>query len=335
MNLKLIILGILGILGTFGTAEAATFPCAQAMPFVFANGTVADATQVNANFSALLNCANTTGRISITTPITMYVGSPGSDANNTCTNILTPCATGQQAFNNLAQFYQFVDGTTAVTIFFNPGSYNQSMSIAGVIPGQQQPSQLLFMGNVGTPDTVSIQGDNTLPAVFDVRAGALVTIQGFKCLGANGDCIRVRDASVAAVGSMDFSTTVTAHMHMKFGGVIHTIGNYTISGGAFRHVWADGASNMQWYNSETINPCCSYGGITVTISGTPAFGGVFLKIQGGYVDAKSITFVSPGSATGTQCNIQDNGTFVTGTAGALVVPGTASTCTTATGGIFD
>lgn len=49
-----VLFGLLG-LGCASAAEAAT---CGALPFVFSNNTVADATQVNANFNALLSCAN-------------------------------------------------------------------------------------------------------------------------------------------------------------------------------------------------------------------------------------------------------------------------------------
>jgi len=317
-------------------AQAAPFtPCAASMPFTFVNGTVADATQVNTNFSTLLTCANNNGRVPITTNLSLFVALIGTDVNNTCLSAINPCATAAQAIAVIQQSFVFVDCTHTVTIaYVGGGSFTQSTEIAGRVPGQCKAGQLVFQGNTGSPDSVPVTG--TAAYVFQCTAGCLMQIQGFELFGANGDALSISDGGVMLIQAIDFNTTIAAHIHVSRYGVAHAAGNYSVSGGANSHIWTDGGSTYRWFNNEVLNPCCSVGGVTVTINGTPAFSNSFVRAQGtGLVDARSLTFVNAASATGPQCNISDNGVVRTLTSGTLVFPGTGSTCATSSGGIFD
>jgi hypothetical protein len=334
--LLLRILAGLALLLLPATAEAASpvTPCAPVMPFTFVNGTVADATQVNTNFSALLTCANNNGRIPINTNIIMSVALAGTDVNNSCLSPIVPCATGNQAIAVLQQSFVFVDCVHTVTIsYIGGGSFTQSTLVAGRIPGQCAASQLIFQGNTGSPDSVPVTG--TTAYVFSCISGCLMQIQGFELFGANGDALRAYEGGVILLQAIDFNTTISAHIHLDRYGVAQTIGNYSVSGGASNHIWTDGEATYRWFANEVLNPCCSPVGITVTVNGTPAFSNAFVRSIAGLVDARNLTFVNAASATGTQCIITDNGVVRTQTSGTLVFPGTGSSCGTSHGGIFD
>jgi hypothetical protein len=334
--LLLRILAALALLLMSATAEAASpvTPCAPTMPFTFVNGTVADATQVNTNFSALLTCANNNGRIPINTNIVMSVALAGTDVNNSCLSPIVPCATGNQAIAVLQQSFVFVDCTHTVTIsYIGGGSFTQSTLVAGRIPGQCSAFQLVFQGNTGTPDSVPVTG--TANYVFACISGCLMQLQGFELFGANGDALRAYEGGVILLQAIDFNTTIAAHIHLDRNGIAQAIGNYSISGGAANHIWADGEATYRLFFAEVLNPCCSPVGVTVTINGTPAFSNAFIRSIAGLVDVRASTFVNAAGATGNQCIINDNGVVRTQTSGTFVFPGTGSTCATSHGGVFD
>jgi hypothetical protein len=59
VKLKAIVIGVLLGFAFFGAAAAQTCPSGTYIPHTFSNGTTADASQVNDNFTGLLNCSNT------------------------------------------------------------------------------------------------------------------------------------------------------------------------------------------------------------------------------------------------------------------------------------
>src|SRR5262249_17892087 len=149
-------------------------------------------------------------------------------------------------------------------------------------------------------------------------SNAMVTLQGMQLFGPNGDEIRCSTGCSLRINAIDFGAAVAAQIHLTKGGFGQTSGNYTVSGSAFDHVWIESGEACEWVTSETLSPCCTATGPTITISGTPAFTS-FVRIVGpGLLRSRNTTFMNAGSATGGRCLITDNGVLSTATGGALV-----------------
>lgn len=120
--------------------------------------------------------------------------------------------------------------------------------------------------------------------------------------------------------SIEFGATAFYHINANFGGVVVCNSNYTISGGGLIHWFADNRSAI------------IAAGITITLSGTPAFSTRFagctnlalLRVNGN-------TF--SGSATGTRYDVSANGVINTAGGGANYLPGDAAGAS-ATGGQY-
>jgi hypothetical protein len=92
-------------------------------------------------------------------------------------------------------------------------------------------------------------------------------------------------------------------------GVVSATGNYTISGGCYEHVVAQGGTAVFSVSSKTI-----------TLTGTPAFSGQFVSAEvTGTVIAYLATF--SGSATGKRYNVTTNAVINTYGGGATYFPG--------------
>ncbi|MBI3788054.1 MAG: hypothetical protein HY276_07340 [Ignavibacteriales bacterium] len=136
----------------------------------------------------------------------------------------------------------------------------------------------------------------------------------------------VENASIFAEGGfievqgVNFGIGAGDQLRAERGGRIRVAGNYTISGGAYRHVHVrfGGEIELQY--------------VTVTLTGTPNFS-VFVEVSACASGAfYSLTF--SGSATGSRYRVDVNGVISTFGGGANYFPGNAAG-TTATGGQYN
>lgn len=186
--------------------------------------------------------------------------------------------------------------------------------------------------------SITITGDTTTPANVlisttsaDCFSADTVTgkwiIEGVKMqTTTSGSCISAYNGSVLEFKNCTFGTTVTYHV-LSWTASVSATGNYNISGGANIH-WAS------YYRGMIL---CS--GRTLTITGTPAFGGAFAYATShSYIYCYGNTY--SGSATGTRHFASVLSTVDTLGGGVTSLPGnaagtpSAADTLSASGGLF-
>jgi hypothetical protein len=150
---------------------------------------------------------------------------------------------------------------------------------------------LYITGDTTTPANCFINA--SLPFLFD--APGVFIVDGFKVASSVGAGIYCRSGSRAYLGKMEFSTCATEHMRVEDRGSLTHLNSYSITGGAatHHHVFSGGIVNCD--------------GITVTLTGTPAFVNYFCGNGGGNNSYRGTTF--SGSATGMKYIVHSCGTI--------------------------
>ncbi len=181
---------------------------------------------------------------------------------------------------------------------------------------------------------VKIRGDSVTPGdvVWDVSANACLTLGGFGTviqieyldIKSSAWGLIAENGGLIHLGSgVRFDDCTSAHMLIRFGGVISTTVGYTVIGDGNRHVWL-------------IQGTLQLNGTTITIPSALAFVLEFMRCDRvGLINVASVTFSGAGVAgtTGTRYNISTNAVINTGGGGATYLPGDAAG-TTATGGQY-
>jgi hypothetical protein len=242
---------------------------------------------------------------------TYYVRNDGSNSNDGLTN------SSGGAFATLQKAYDTILGIDlggfVATIQY--GVAGQTITNALSITAEP-------VGGTVTLDlgasTLNVTSNNAIA----VTAGANLLVQnGTLRTTTSGYCIitTVPGAKVRIGSTLTFGASADGHM-CSFGGNIEVNAAYTISGGASgQHVVA------------AIGGVIAYQTITVTLTGTPAFGAFAQGSLGALFSFPSVTWT--GSATGTRYVLTSNAVINTYGAGATHLPGNASG-TTATGGQY-
>jgi hypothetical protein len=243
---------------------------------------------------------------------TYYVRTDGSDSNTGLAN------TSGGAFLTISAA---VNATAAldcrtynVTIQVADGTYTGAIILKRTLGS----GTFTIQGNSSTPANVVISTTSS-DAVYGDAAGPW-TIKDMKLqTTTSGYAINAGRQTNISYGNIDFGACAVDHISSSMGAYIQAISNYTISGGCNRH-WSA--------NNGTI--LC--GGMTITITGTPAFGVAFASSsQGSLVQVWGNTY--SGSATGSRYSASLNGIIQTFGAGATALPGN-SAGSTATGGQY-
>lgn len=281
-------------------------PCT--LPFTFANGQIADATQVNANYNALVACLNNAAAAGVNFDITTITGlttplstSQGgtSVGTHTTDGVLYGQGTGaigsarctmsaNQAIScvgTAANFPQFVqrntaaDATAAFVIFDKnraAGNTNNADAIGNVLwrgfanSGQQNAAQL------GCTQVGASVGANipTRCAVLSTTAGGqLATNFAFPLTNGAANSIAVSDGS----GNVSWSASVPTKQYLT------ASGTYTTPAGArtiFIQECGGGAGGGAAItnsgtngNATTFNGITANGGTNGKTSGAGSFGG--------------------------------------------------------------
>jgi len=192
------------------------------------------------------------------------------------------------------------------------GTLTAGLVASGPLIGQEGPGNELFSFQSGAALVI------TNGIGFQFAFGAQATIQG-------AGTPPVISASGTGSNQAEYPGTNVVISNVNFGacgnyqafcdyGAILTFDAYTISAGAAAHAYASGG-RMIW----------SASGITVTLSGTPAFTNGFIELDAiGYADVPpNITF--SGSATGPRFNISGNSEIYTdGTSPSSFLPGNSA-----------
>jgi hypothetical protein len=185
---------------------------------------------------------------------------------------------------------------------------------------------------VGAPSGYRIIGDTTTPAnvLFSKANGSFFNVGPWGSLYLSGIRMTLTAPNYSAFATVsgelifdrcDFGpcTTNGWHVLMNVGGRVNFQTAITISGGALAHVLGPGS--VQW----------AYG-MTVTVTGTPAFGDALIQAEGAGI-RQLAGIVWSGAATGKRYSAILNGVINTSGGGASFIPGSVAG-TTATGGQY-
>jgi len=245
---------------------------------------------------------------------TYYVRSDGSDTNTGLANSSGGAfATIQKAVDVVAALDLSIYN---VTIQVGDGTWSAAAEVSAPWVGA---GSVTILGNVATPANAiwSVTSGNCLTATN----GGRVRVSGFEfrtttsgnCLSAQGPGSYVRVSS-----SCRFGACATAHLLAFGGGTVEGRSAYSIVGNASYHVLAQvaGVVDVQ--------------GVTVTLSGTPAFAGAFARVaQMGLAVLGYNTF--SGSATGVRYQAVTAGGIEVNGGGASYLPGNSAGSATSPG----
>lgn len=250
-----------------------------------------------------------------------YVRTDGSDGNTGLANTSGGALqTLQAAFDKILNTLDVAG--YAVTVSVADGTYTDGVVISPWVGG----GTIIFQGNTTTPAncTVSPTGADCFRVASGGALPGAVYIKGFKLTAVtSGYAINVGGPSAVHIASLNFGSTPSIQMIASVAGAQVTndgTGAYTISGGSGYHCYASSGGNI------------SVWGVTITLSGTPAFSARFAAAYAaGQLYLAANTF--SGSATGTRYLANMNGVIETAGAGASYLPGNAAG-SIATGGQY-
>ncbi len=254
-------------------------------------------------------------RDSLTSPRTYYVRTDGSDSNTGLTND----AAG--AFFTIQHAVDVVCDTIdnmgyAVTIQVADGAYNSAVVLKPYVGS----GRVTLQGNTTTPANVSITLSSGI-CVYALNIPQIWTLAGFKLstTGSATSCVALFSATLF-LDRVDFGPCVHTHIYTDERSRAVILGNYTISGGAVAHVLSMNCSAVM------------IGGVTATLTGTPAFTYFVGVTKCGVLMAEG-ALVFSGSATGMRYDVNKNGVVSTYGKGANFFPGSTAG-TTSTGGQY-
>lgn len=241
--------------------------------------------------------------------ITLYVSPSGNDANDGLTTG-TAVRQIQQALNLATNTYDTAGKT--VTISIADGTYS------GIAADRMGSARVRMVGNGTTPSNVIVAGGTGAPLTM-VR-NSILSVYGMRFTG-NQAVQASSSSSLTIEGQVDFANgnSGNSQIYVTYGGTVVVSGPYSISAGAVQHVTAG-----------TLGSFIS-SGVTVTLTGTPAFSGQFVQANFGFAGMDGMTFV--GSATGQRYSANNNGVIYVAGAGASYFPGSIAG-STSNGGIY-
>lgn len=260
------------------------------------------------------------GRWRLTGSVTVYVDGTNGNANNDglASGSGNALATLQQAANMVRDSVDL--NGQAVTISVADGTYTAGVSMTS---GWTGAGTVTFTGNTGTPSScvISVTSGNC----FQFTNNVLATIGGgFKLqTTTSGSAVRSETGAVVTIsGAMEYGACATNHLHSINGGRIIVAANYTISGGCSVHAAGAGPASL-----------VNIAGLTITLTGTPAWGVAFAQgfNLGNVIASSTCTF--SGSATGARYTATLNGVVRVDGAASTYFPGN-SAGSTASGGQY-
>ncbi|AXS39970.1 DUF2793 domain-containing protein [Breoghania sp. L-A4] len=216
-------------------------------------------------------------------------------------------ATIQKAVNTVSRLDL---GGYVATIAIADGSYAENVVLKSVLGGA-----VVVTGNEVDPGNVLIApAAGTAIAASNITAEAYY-LRGLRIVGGGITCALYNNSTKVIIRNLDFGAIAAGgsnrHIYLDGFGMLDTDGNYSISGSAGAHWFADGRSVIRVV------------GRTITITGAPDFSNRFAMATAfGYIWCNSNTFA--GSATGSRYFSTGRSYIVTGGAGAAYLPGDAA-----------
>lgn len=250
----------------------------------------------------------------LTADRTYYVRTDGSDSNDGLTN------TSGGAFLTLQK-------ALTVSSALDKNNYSVTIQLAD---GTYSGASTVVTG-LGGNGTCTIQGNasNAANVVLTSSSGAtfnttdLSTTWTIKDLtiGNTGSsyCLRASNGGSLIINNVIFGTATGGyHLASSYGGRIFAASNYTITGGAYAHIYA--------FQGGVVNIT----GRTITLTGTPTFVTAFIFTE----SIAATTYASntfSGTATGSKYNARKLGLIDVGGASTSYLPGSTSGTTTSGG----
>lgn len=271
-----------------------------------------------------------TVRERLTADRTYYVRTDGNDGNSGLVNSPSGAfLTFQAAIDNLQKKVDLAGYNVTIQAGGTSGTFTGQILVIGRFVGQKRRESVKLKGDTTTPSNFVLQTTSGASNhVLYMQDGAFLAIEGFKMQTSGGsaqDCMRIAYGShVRITGKMEFGAVTGNHMtalrvsSIDFDDGTGAAPNYTISGGGAVH-WA--VAHNSNFNAQ---------GNTITLSGTPAFSGMFASVNGGTLIAIANTFSGAASAGTKQYDVVRNGAVQSG--GATFPGGVAGT--TSSGGQF-
>lgn len=243
---------------------------------------------------------------------TYYVRTDGSDSNTGLVDSAGGAFLTKQAAVNTC--YTVDQNGFTITIQVRDGTYAGGVTISKPFSGL-----VTIVGNVATPANVLLTSAGNTFAV--TKPGVAVTLGGgFKFTGSNVSIVAGDLASVTVSGAMEYGALTSYAFSASGGAAIQITASYSISGNAGVH----------WYVNRGGRLTCV--NLTITLTGTPAFGVFASASVLGLMTVYNITF--SGAATGTRYASVNNAMIETAGGGATYLPGDVAGYTSG-GGIYN
>lgn len=286
---------------------------ALARPAAASTGQLLSANNLSDLASATTARTNLGVRDVLTANRTYYVRTDGSNSNNGLANTSGGAfLTIQKAVDTVAALDISVYN---VTIQLANGTYTGAVTVNAPWIGS---GNVTIVGNTTTPANVIIS--TTSADCFTAFNGARFTVSGLELRTTTaGYGLNAQNFAIVTVGtSIRFGAVANGHM-IAFGqGKIFGRSSYTIAGGAQFH----------WISN--VGGIIDVAGITITLSGTPAFSQQFAHAEGmSYQSIGYSTF--SGTATGTRYIAIGGAGIDTAGGGASYLPGSAAGSVTSPG----
>lgn len=266
-----------------------------------------------ANAASILVAAGVAREV-LTAARTYYVRSDGNDSNTGLAN------TSGGAFLTIQKAIDTAAGLDTSVYDVTTQLGDATRTVAVTLRKLTGAGEGIIQGNSGTPANVviSVTSANAISGTnvgnWTIKDLKLATTTSGSGIFAQGGATRIN------FSNLNFGAIATHQISANKGATVVATGNYAISGAAYTHAVGELMGNID------------ISGVTVTISGTPAFGGAFaLATTLGAVRAWSNTF--SGSATGPRYSAVANGVVDTNGGGATYLPGNVGG-STGTGGQY-
>lgn len=250
------------------------------------------------------NTSITGGRERLSTNRTYYVRIDGSDSNDGLSNASGGAFLTLQKAINVALTLDL--GGYAVSIQVGAGTYTAGVLLTSSFVG----GNVTLVGDTTTPGNVVI---STPSDCIKVTNQATLEVKGFKLTSsANSGVFADTGGVINITGLMEYGACSVAHLRAaSLASIMAATANYTISGGAGRHVLSATGALVR---------CAA---VTVTLTGTPAFSTAFATARTSAIaSVEGNTF--SGSATGPRYSADALGLVFVNGASTTYLPGDAA-----------
>jgi hypothetical protein len=259
--------------------------------------------------SGVVSLPQTAMRERLTANRTYYVSPHGSNSNSGL-SAAAPFLTLQKAIDTAHRLDCSIHD---VTILLADGTYGGASIVRPLLGG----GTLFITGNDATPASVVIT------SVIGVQGGSSVSVSGLRFVIAASyvNALTVTGGAKLTIGKVDFGPQDATADHISGNGVSEIVftQDYTVSGGARRHLALSGAVFASGSNR------------TITLTGTPAFTEFCLVADGAAVSLWNLAIA--GAATGKRYAATTAGVINLFGKPAAFLPGDVAG-TTASGGVY-